>query len=112
MKDAAGDLEFSFFLRCLVNRKALPHEIFLSTADVEPFGGYFAQPSALEVVDVGVSFLVCRQFFASGLVLQWTLDDRVVEFVKDGCDKDVIIITLYRQRKGNHPPLAPSYLKE
>ena len=31
--------------------RALPHEIFLSTADVEPFGGYFAQPSALEIVD-------------------------------------------------------------
>ena len=31
--------------------RALPHEIFLSTAYVEPFGGYFAQPSALEIVD-------------------------------------------------------------
>ena len=31
--------------------RALPHEIFLSTADVESFGGCGLQSSALEVVD-------------------------------------------------------------
>ena len=46
----AGDLMFPV-LWCSERHKALPHEIFLSTAYVESFGGCGLQSSALEIVD-------------------------------------------------------------
>ena len=48
--------------------RALPHEIFLSTADVESFGGYGLQPAALEIVSFRTIFypyFSCSAFYCA-----------------------------------------------